>query len=554
MIDKHRRGLVSIKVKGRPLPAAVLRALSEVRVEQSRNVPDAFTLRFNDHEGDRMADPSFDLGAELEIGVDVGGVVKPIMTGQVTGVAAELDGLNQQQFIVTGLDGRHRLTRGVKVRTFLNSTDADVVRKIASENGLTARVDASSTTYEYLLQSSSDYDFVAERARASGYQWWVEGKVLHFKRPGAAGASVTVKWGETLRRFRLRLSSAESAGDAEVRGWDPLQQRAVQVKAPMNGEALHTDAPLAAKRMGKAGTTFPAVRLAWGAPVRNISEAQTMAKTMAAKIGSEQAIAKGEVLGDPALRPGVTIDVTGLARPLCGKYRLSRVEHVIRAGDPYLTRFESGGASDHTLVDLLAGGGSRAAAVPGPAPLALGASLVVAVVTNKNDPDKLGRVKVKLSGVADQVESAWARVVSVGAGDTRGLQVIPDVGDEVLIGFEYGDVRRPLVIGGLWSGRHAHPKHPTSGAKDGAVWQTKGGHNLSMSDGSGAESYARLALASGKTSLRLGGDASSLETESDLTLDSAGAVTIKGKTDVTVEAQNITVEAGTKLVLEGSAG
>ncbi|HEV7862025.1 MAG TPA: phage baseplate assembly protein V, partial [Acidimicrobiia bacterium] len=161
---------------------------------------------------------------------------------------------------------------------------------------------------------------------------------------------------------------------------------------------------------------------------------------------------------------------------------------------------------------------------------------------------------VKLSGVADQVESAWARVVSVGAGDSRGLQVVPDIGDEVLVGFEYGDVRRPLVIGGLWSGRHAHPKHPTSGAKDGAVWQTKGGHNLSMSDGSGAEGYARLALASGKTSLRLGGDASSLETERDLTVDSAGAVTIKGKTNVTVEAQNITVKAGARLVLEGSAG
>ena len=51
MTDGYRRGLVSVKLNGAPLKAAALRSLSEVRVEQSLNVPDAFTLRFNDHEG-----------------------------------------------------------------------------------------------------------------------------------------------------------------------------------------------------------------------------------------------------------------------------------------------------------------------------------------------------------------------------------------------------------------------------------------------------------------------------------------------------------------------
>jgi uncharacterized protein involved in type VI secretion and phage assembly len=132
--------------------------------------------------------------------------------------------------------------------------------------------------------------------------------------------------------------------------------------------------------------------------------------------------------------------------------------------------------------------------------------------------------------------------------------VVPDVGDEVLVGFEYGDLRRPLVLGGLWSGRQGHPKHPTSGGKDGAVWRTKAGHNLSMSDGQGAECYARLALSTGKTSLRLGADKSSLEVERDLEVKGEAAITIKGATTLNIEAQNITVKAGAKLVLEGGAG
>jgi uncharacterized protein involved in type VI secretion and phage assembly len=183
----------------------------------------------------------------------------------------------------------------------------------------------------------------------------------------------------------------------------------------------------------------------------------------------------------------------------------------------------------------------------------LGGSLVVAIVTNKNDKDNLGRVKVKFSGVAETVESAWARVVSVGAGTGRGLQVVPDVGDEVLIGFEYGDLRRPLVLGGLWSGRQAHPKHATDGGKDGAVWKTKGGHLLSMSDATGTEGYIRLAHSSGKSALRFGIDKSSIDTEADLAVESAKGITIKGKTNLTIEAANITIKATAKLVLEGGA-
>lgn len=553
MTDRHRRGLVSIKVNGTPLPEAALGALREVRVEQSLNVPDAFTLRFSDPGGTVLDDPSFGLGARVEIGVDTGGVVARLMTGEITGLAAEMESFEAQHLVVTGLDRRHRMARGVKVETYLKVTDTDVVEKIANRNGLRVQAGASGAVYDYLLQTTSDYEFVGQRARACGFEWWVDGDVLHFESPRGPGTPVAVIWGETLRRFRLRLSSAESATATEVRGWDPVRQEGVCVTSPMgDANGVTTTAPLATRRAKTAAGKFPTKRLAWGAPVQSIREAKGLAAAMAARMGSEQAVAKGEALGDAAIRPGVALRVSGLAPSLCGDYRLSRVEHVLRAGEAYLTRFESGGAADHTLVDLL-GGGDRSPA-PGRAAPPLGSSLVVGVVSNKNDPDKRGRVKVRLLGVDHNIESAWARVVSVGAGKSRGLQMVPDVGDEVLVGFEYGDLRRPFVIGGLWSGRNANPRHATAAGTDGAVWETKSGHLLSMSDGAGAESYTRLALAGGNTALRLGADQSSLETERDLAITGAAAIAVKGRTNVTVEGINITIKAGAKLVLEGGAG
>ena len=555
--DGHRRALVSVKVAGNPLAEATLRALAEVRVEQSLHVPDAFTLRFNDHDLSLLGGTKFDLGVEVEVGIDVKGVVTRLMTGEVTALCAELDGLHQQQFVVTGLDRRHRLARGVKVRTFVNQTDGAAISTIAKEHGLRVSSDPTSGVHEYLLQCGTDYEFVAERARVCGFDWWVQEQTLYFKRPVARGSPPQVTWGSGLRRFKLRLSSAESASEAVVHGWNPATQQALVGTAAMSGASgagvdLATDAALVKDRVGKGPQKFPAKRFAWGAPVKDQNEAKALARSLAQRATSEQAVAKGETLGDPALRPGVSVRIKGLADPLCGTYLLTRVEHILGDGLPYVTRFESGGERDHTLVDLL-GGHQRATGAA--LPPTLGSSLVVGVVTNTTDPDKLGRVKVKFPGLAESDESAWARVVSTGAGGGRGLQVVPDVNDEVLVGFEHGDLGRPLVLGGLWSAKNAHPEHTTGGAKGGAVWQTKAGHLMAMSDGeSPAERYVRLALHTGKTALRLGEDESSLAVEKDLAVTGEAAITVGAKKDVTIEANTITLKARNKLVLEGKAG
>jgi hypothetical protein len=75
--------------------------------------------------------------------------------------------------------------------------------------------------------------------------------------------------------------------------------------------------------------------------------------------------------------------------------------------------------------------------------------LVCGIVTNVSDKENLGRVKVALPWLAPNFESDWARVVQFGAGAKTGALFLPSVGDEVLVGFEFGDSRRPYVLGGL---------------------------------------------------------------------------------------------------------
>ena len=79
--------------------------------------------------------------------------------------------------------------------------------------------------------------------------------------------------------------------------------------------------------------------------------------------------------------------------------------------------------------------------------------MVVGDVTTNDDPDKLGRVKLMFPWLSDDYESDWARLVQLGAGPDSGAVFLPEVNDEVLVAFEFGDVRRPYVLGGLFNGR-----------------------------------------------------------------------------------------------------
>jgi len=113
--------------------------------------------------------------------------------------------------------------------------------------------------------------------------------------------------------------------------------------------------------------------------------------------------------------------------------------------------------------------------------------VVVGVVTNNQDPDGLGRVKVKFPWLSDADESTWARIVSPMAGKERGLYVLPEVDDEVLVVFEHGDVRFPYVLGALWNGKDKPPADNSDGKNNVRLLKSRSGHVIRLSDEDGKE-------------------------------------------------------------------
>src|SRR5262245_56550673 len=102
--------------------------------------------------------------------------------------------------------------------------------------------------------------------------------------------------------------------------------------------------------------------------------------------------------------------------------------------------------------------------------------LVVGIVTNNQDPDKLGRIKVKFPWLTDTDESCWARIGMLMAGKGRGSFFLPEVDDEVILAFEHGDVRFPYVIGALWNGKDTPRYDNADGKNNLRVFTSRSGH------------------------------------------------------------------------------
>jgi len=174
--------------------------------------------------------------------------------------------------------------------------------------------------------------------------------------------------------------------------------------------------------------------------------------------------------------------------------------------------------------------------------------VVIGVVTNNQDPDGLGRVKVKFPWLSDQDESQWARIAALMAGKGRGTFFLPEVDDEVLVAFEHGDVRFPFVIGALWNGVDKPPADNGDGKNNLRLIKSRSGHTIKLNDEDGKETI-EIIDKSEKNSIVIdtANNSITITSEKDITL-SATKGTIK------LDAQKLEIKSSADSKIEAGAG
>jgi uncharacterized protein involved in type VI secretion and phage assembly len=120
--------------------------------------------------------------------------------------------------------------------------------------------------------------------------------------------------------------------------------------------------------------------------------------------------------------------------------------------------------------------------------------MVIGTVSNINDPENLGRIKVRLPWLGEGYETDWANIVVPMTGASMGFFFIPSVNDEVLVVFDHGDINRPFVLGSIWN-TNEKPPGTSADAMDSIFrLKTKQGNQLIFDD---KEKTVQILTASG---------------------------------------------------------
>ncbi|GEM46016.1 phage baseplate assembly protein V [Deinococcus cellulosilyticus] len=174
-----------------------------------------------------------------------------------------------------------------------------------------------------------------------------------------------------------------------------------------------------------------------------------------------------------------------------------------------------------------------------------------ALVTDNNDPDGQGRVRVRYPWATSGTEEAWARLSTLIGGPSKGSFFIPEVDDEVLVTFEAGDPSRPYVIGCLWNGQDSPPARVT-GQNEVKVLKTRSGMEIQFTERSGQEEI--LIQTPGGQSVKLKDGPGNVEVRdsngNSVKLDPSG-ITVNAAAKVTVTASSVEVSAGMLTVNAG---
>ena len=551
-----------VEIAGKQLDPEQYEELRTMRVDRQLGLVGRATFRFNDMGYKLASTQTFKIGAKIKVKQFPS---TELFSGIVVGVSLEQMPGEQPQLVVVADDAAYKLTRTTRTKTYLQTTYTAAVQQVLSKAGLKAQVKQSPGPKEYVLQAGSDLEFVDAVAARLGYTWWVDQETFHFSPAGTSAGQTKVTMNDDLQEFSVRASALRPT-EVTMGGWSSDKQQKVVgkiKKATVWTQPSEFVKPYVndAKNLGMAPT--PSLELS---PLDQ-AEAKDQAQAQFDESVAAALTARGRGHVNGLIKPGVMLQVDH-AGPASGAYYVTEVQHIYSTTG-FETRFVAGPLRPAKLVDTLGN--------PASDPGFEISGLVVGVVTNNSDMGKAGRVKVKYAGLPDDTESNWARVLSTSGGKNRGIVFLPEVDDEVLVGFENNDTRRPVVLGALFSKKNTLPEATKLLGPGNKVnyrrITSRLGHIIEFADGTAPTMQHVLIQLGGSATthkLRLGADRFDIEMamgkpllikvgNAKFEITAAGdiniegkAINIKGMQAVNIEAPQVQVKGNAQVQIQGA--
>jgi phage protein D len=532
----------------------LMRDVMEMTVESSLHLPDVATIVIHDPHLTWIDSDALTPGKAIIVSVRGDSSEELIFDGEIVELEPDFHP-STQILTVRAFDRLHRLSIGEHTRTFQNVTDGDLVKKVAQEVGLRAISGPTTQVHRHVFQhNQTNLAFLRGRADALGYLLFVQGDALHFEPPNPAGAPVPLEWGLNMGEFHPRLTTVGQATEVTVRGWDPATRQEIVGHAKKGSGTPQIGEKKAGGELTQDAFHVEPQSQGVVRPVRSQAEADKLAQAIADQRASRYIEADGACAGNPKIVAGSSVQISAVGDRFSGTYFITSASHVYAPLSGYATRFSVSGLHPSTLLSIL-----QPQHIGSMSVVQQTMSLMIGIVTDNQDPDGQGKVKVRYPSLSPDHASDWARVVSVGAGANRGIEFLPEVNDEVLVGFELGNIHHPYVLGGLWNGKDA-PPYPSSSAVRGGqvalrIIQSREGHYFAFVESDDVKGIQIIDTSKNAIVLNAKEKQIEIRCSGDAKIQADGDISIEAGRNMTLKAPQGTIElsAGTGLKAESNA-
>ena len=460
--------------------------------------------------------------------------------GIVTNISIQTDADLVNYYHISGYSPTFLLEDGTQSRTFVKKSLQAIFTQVLGDypaNPLQKQLQAQSQdVLPYNVQyNETNFNFLSRMAAAQGEWFYYDGTTLHLGR----GAGKTIPFRSNSAQvftLSMHLQPGKTEGaHYNYRTHEPLKSKAT---APTAGH------PFSQFAVQKSDELFTQPhRLQAGAQMNDQSQLQRSLDGLAAKRAGNQVSLEGSGEAFDTV-PGCVLDVQDAAGAAYGKFRVLAVRHEVDGDGNYVNHFEA-------MPD------ATTAAPSNPLYAASDAQPELAEVIDLADPRRLGRLRVRYYWPVAQpadAESAWLRVSTPYSGDGKGQMFTPEVGSQVLVGYEHGLAEFPVALGNLFHPQNKQSKLYSPPSNNLKGMQTAGGNKFVMSEVAGAQSILLSNSNKKGTSIlvNFAGDGSiNITTNGPINITSGDSIAMEAKKNISIRAgENVMISAQKEMVVE----
>ncbi|MBN1604169.1 MAG: type VI secretion system tip protein VgrG [Chitinispirillaceae bacterium] len=460
-----------------------------------------------------------------------------------------------------------KMTIGRKNANFLKKKDSEIITTLIQNAGLDADVGATTVTWEEMVQYyCTDWDFMLTRAEVSGLIPIVDnGKVIVKKPLASEGEVLLITYGIDIIDFSGSINATTQLKKIKGVAWDIKNQKAIEAE----GVDPEWDAQGNLKRTDLSTVASPDVyRLQTVTPVEKTSITEwanaKFTKSNLAKITGHVTFC-----GSSKAKTGKVIKLAGVGARFEGKVFVTGTTHEIKDNN-WTTTCEFG-MSDEWFAqknDVVAPPASGF--LPGVEGLHIGK-----VMKLDGDPLQENRIQIKLPVLQTANDGVWARLAQFYGTNASGSFFIPEIDDEIIVGYFNNDPTQPVILGSLYSSKLKPPYEITKENFKKAIVskekltielddekkiitiKTPGENSIIIDDDAKAviisdQNNNKISLSDSGILIDSGKDIT-LKAKGKITIDATDAVSIGSKADVAMKGNNVKITANIGATVKGSA-